>query len=132
MKGREPFSEGSDHRHGNNSGVFRGVSGSELAILSNEELEPLFAREFDALCRSGKVVRLRLSAVQAWAVLGMIQLALSHPKNNGRMAKIARNVAMLLEATVAMTPALAEVARRGWRREAEQDESDDGGLRDDV
>jgi hypothetical protein len=62
-------------------------------------------------------VTIRLRPLQAWALLGNLQLALAHERNTGATARIGRQIARLLEREVATTPALEEIARRGWRGE---------------
>lgn len=76
-----------------------------------------FAAEFKALAdRRHVAVILELTPLQAWALLSTVQLALRHPLNIGAISRIARDLAETLERAVATTPALAEVARRGWHR----------------
>lgn len=75
-----------------------------------------FSEEFKAVQGRGVCVVLELTALEGWALLCMVQLALRHPLNVGRTAAIARPIAEVLERAVATTPALAEVARRGWHR----------------
>ena len=72
-----------------------------------------FSRDFAGLANRRPIV-LRLTALQAWALLSQLQLALRHPANIGPTAETARRIAEGLEAIVATTSALQEVARRGW------------------
>ena len=72
-----------------------------------------FQAEFADLEEHPGVV-LRLGAVEAWAVLGQLQLACRHPANNGPTRQIAEQVARQLQAAVATTPALRVVAEMGW------------------
>ena len=73
-----------------------------------------FQEEFKALCEDKQPVILELTKLQAWSLLGQIQLALRHPQNNGPTGDIAREIALGIQEKVAPSPALAEVARRGW------------------
>lgn len=57
---------------------------------------------------------LDLDAATAFTVLGHLQLALRHPDNDGPAAAVARAVAIEIQAQVAVTPALAQVAAAGW------------------
>lgn len=73
-----------------------------------------FSEEFRALCLDPQPIELLLSKLQAWALLSQLQLALRHPENKGTTADVGRHFAKEIERQVAKTPALAEVARRGW------------------
>lgn len=76
-----------------------------------------FTEEFAALASLESVVPVDLTPLEAWVVLGNLQLALRHPENNQMTAEIARNVAKRLQTLVASEGALAEVARMGWHAE---------------
>jgi hypothetical protein len=90
-----------------------------MPINRNTPLEKLLKtaaidlRELD----SGEPITIRLHPVQAWALLGNLQLALGHERNTGATARVGRQIARLLEREVATTPALKEIARRGWKGE---------------
>jgi hypothetical protein len=86
---------------------------SEL-INDNEPLFQQFHDEFRNLCFDPQPIELRLSKLQAWALFSQLQLALRHPENKGATADIARHFAEVIQKQVAKTPALAEVAKRGW------------------
>jgi hypothetical protein len=62
-------------------------------------------------------ITITLRPLQAWALLGNLQLALRHERNTGATARVGRHIARLLEREVATTPALKEIARRGWKGE---------------
>jgi hypothetical protein len=62
-------------------------------------------------------ILIELRPLQAWALLGNLQLALGHERNTGATARVGRQIARLLEREVATTPALKEIARRGWKGE---------------
>ena len=62
-------------------------------------------------------ILIELRPLQAWALLGNLQLALGHARNTGATARVGRQIARLLEREVATTPALKEIARRGWKGE---------------
>lgn len=79
-----------------------------------DALEARFAVEFKQLMLTGREVMLVLTAVEAWQVFSLLQLALRHPGNNGATAVFGRLLARQLETAVTPTPALVEVARRGW------------------
>jgi hypothetical protein len=83
-------------------------------IKSDDPLFEQFSEEFRALCLDPQPIELLLSKLQAWALFSELQLALRHPENNGPSAEIARHFAEQIQKKVATTPALAEVAKRGW------------------
>jgi hypothetical protein len=90
-----------------------------MPINRNTPLEELLEaaavelRELD----SHEPITIRLRPLQAWALLGNLQLALAHERNTGATARVGRQIARLLEREVATTPALKETARRGWKGE---------------
>jgi hypothetical protein len=83
---------------------------------SLEELLKAGARELQELLNR-EPITVELRPLQAWALLGNLQLALTHERNKGATARIGRQVAKLLEREIATTPALKEIARRGWKGE---------------
>ncbi len=72
-----------------------------------------FLRDFSGL-ESHPGMDIHLSGYQAWCLLSQIQLACRHPDNDGPTRQIAEGIAHVIEQSVATTPALQEVARRGW------------------
>jgi hypothetical protein len=86
-------------------------------VTSNDLLFRQFSEEFRNLCLDPQPIELLLSKLQAWALLGQLQLALRHPKNKGATADLAKHVAQIIQKQVAVTPALAEVAKRGWNHD---------------
>jgi len=90
-----------------------------MPIGRNTSIEELFeaaAIELDELRRRDSIT-LQLRPLQAWALLGNLQLALAHERNKGATARIGRRIAQRLERVVANAPALKEVARRGWKEQ---------------
>jgi hypothetical protein len=83
-------------------------------INSDDPLFEQFNEEFRNLCLDPQPIELLLSKLQAWALFSQLQLALRHPKNKGATADIAKHFAEVIQKQVAVTPALAEVAKRGW------------------
>ena len=81
-----------------------------------EELLKAGAKELQELVNRTPIT-VELRPLQAWALLGNLQLALTHERNKGATARIGRQVAKLLEREIATTPALKEIARRGWKGE---------------
>jgi hypothetical protein len=88
--------------------INRNTSLEELLRAAAIELRELDTRE---------PITIRLRPLQAWALLGNLQLALGHERNIGATARVGRHIARLLERAVATTPALKEIARRGWKGE---------------
>jgi hypothetical protein len=79
-----------------------------------------FSKEFAHLNQI-PAITLQLGAVEAWALLGQIQLACRHPMNLGPTRQIAEQIARQLQAAVATTPALAAVAEMGWNPDYDQE-----------
>ncbi len=82
--------------------------------MQKDELFDNFAIEFKALVDDKQPILLEITKLQAWTIFCQIQLALRHPENTGPTANIARAIAIQLARALAPTPALAEVAKRGW------------------
>jgi hypothetical protein len=83
-------------------------------VNHNDPIFEQFSEEFRNICLDPQPVGLLLSKLQVWAILANLQLALRHPDNKGAMAEIAKSLAQQIEKQIATTPALAEVAKRGW------------------
>ena len=73
-----------------------------------------FAKEFESLCANSEVLKFELTRQEMWSVFAQLQLALRHPGNIGRTRIVAERVARRLQAIVASSGALAEVATMGW------------------
>lgn len=63
--------------------------------------------------KNGNVL-LDLSLPEAWSVFGMLQLALRHPELPANSKRVTTYIARRLQSLIATTPALEELARRGW------------------
>jgi len=83
-------------------------------ISHDDPLFEQFSEEFRNLCLDPQPIEFLLSKLQAWALFSQLQLALRHPENKGATADVAEHFAKSIEKQVAVTPALAEVAKRGW------------------
>jgi hypothetical protein len=99
------------HAPGHLMPINRNTSTEELFRAATIELNEL---------KKGQTITLQLKPLQAWALLGNLQLALAHERNQGTTARIGYRIAKQLERAVAATPALREVARRGWQRRLTQ------------
>lgn len=82
--------------------------------LDEKELLEAFTPDFTAMIEGNDMQIWGLTKLEAWCAMSCIQLASRHPGNDGHTAEKARNVAELFERVLASTPALKEVARRGW------------------
>ena len=77
------------------------------------ELIQQMAIDLRALEAQHPTVVLELPLVDAWMLIGELQLALRHPKNRGRSRDVAERVKDLLVRKIATTPTLARVAAMG-------------------
>ena len=90
-----------------------------MSIDENTNLEELLrvaGAELEQL-RQRSPIRFELKAIDAWALVGNLQLALLHGSNRGASARIGRRIARSLEHALATTPALKEIVRRGWKQQ---------------
>ena len=87
---------------------------SMIPISNDDPLFESFSEEFRNLCVDPQPIVLPLTKLQAWVLFSQLQLALRHPKNKGSSADIAKYIAEQIQKHVAVSPALAEVAKRGW------------------
>lgn len=81
--------------------------------MSDDPLFNQFRQDFLAL-EHHPGVHLELTAIEAWMLLGQIQIACRHPENNGISRATVEKLARQIQAGLAVTPALAAVAERGW------------------
>lgn len=79
-----------------------------------DSLYAAFEREMVALQGDTARFVLELSLLDAFTVLGQLQLALRHPDNTGPAAQIARRIAGRIEAGLPQGGAIARVAQLGW------------------
>lgn len=87
-----------------------------------------FVREIKALEKSGAGLPFLFTPVQAFTLLSVLQLALRHPNmedGSAVAAAFARDLAGNIEERLCVSPALKEIARRGWLREYD-DQTPDG------
>ena len=63
--------------------------------------------------QNGNVI-LDLSMPEAWIAFGMLQLALRHPAIPATTKRATAQITRRLQALIATTPALEELAERGW------------------
>lgn len=77
-------------------------------------LEEQFAADIKDLIDSGAGMPFVFNPGEAFMLLAVLQLALRHPGLDGAAGKFARELAKNIEQRLCVTPALKEVARRGW------------------
>lgn len=71
-------------------------------------------REEMLLIDENPPLTLTLKRSEAFLLLSQLQLALRHPENTGFAADWIRRLGETLEGAVSVSPAIADVARRGW------------------
>ena len=87
-----------------------------MAKTPDFETDPLyeeFQRDFSSEWMSHPV-KLDTDALTMWCVASAIQLACRHPSFTGPTAHHAQRFAEIIFEKIAMTPALKEVAEKGW------------------
>lgn len=80
-------------------------------------LEEQFAADIKDLIDSGAGMPFVFNPGEAFMLLAVLQLALRHPGLDGAAGAFARGLAENIEQRLCVTPALKEVARRGWDSE---------------
>ena len=81
-------------------------------------LQQRFVQEFGTFLSKRETVAMVLTPVEAWAVLGMLQLASRPPGSPEHIRRAAEQVARRIQAAIAPPgSALAEVAELGWHAE---------------
>lgn len=93
------------------------IAANLMAAMSGEELIKAASNDLDCEDEGGFTrYLLDLSGNAAWAVLNLLQLALTHPEVGDALGKLGREGAQQLEEQICTTAALKEMARRGWER----------------
>ncbi len=84
--------------------------------LNEAKLQQEFTRELVELENSGAGLPFVYAPSEAWMLLSVLQLALRHPglQDSSAVHTFARTLAQNIEARLCQTPAMKEVARRGW------------------
>ena len=90
-------------------------------MTNDAALESQFTEELIALEHSGAGLPFIFTPSEAWYLLALLQLALRHPALAkasqdviGQPGEFARGLAENIEGRLCKTPAMREVARRGW------------------
>ena len=87
-----------------------------VANLTNDELLPMLESEMRDLTESGAGLPFVFSPAEAFALMGLLQLVLRHPALSGYPREYAQSLAENIQQRISVSPAIAEAARRGWRR----------------
>jgi hypothetical protein len=83
------------------------------------DVPPAFARDFEVLFYDKQSIQLEMSKYQAWCFLSAVQLASRHPLGReSTPMQTAMKMARAIQEAIATTPALANVAERGWSEDA--------------
>jgi hypothetical protein len=88
--------------------------------MMEDDLEESFVAEFDELVKRTNRFVFSVTPLEAWALLGHVQLACRHPGNNGVTREIAVRIARQFQQMIASEGTLAIIAERGWHREYDQ------------
>lgn len=82
---------------------------------ADEPLDPQFVAEFKALFDDPQPLDIQISKFQAWCLMAAVQLAAKHPQAMEYSAMVeACAIARVLQGTIAKTPRLISVAKKGW------------------
>jgi hypothetical protein len=84
-----------------------------------KSLEERFAEEIQALIDSGAGMPFVFDPLEAFMLLGILQLALRHPGMADATGQFARALAENIEQRLCITPAMKEIAQAGWRPECD-------------
>jgi len=88
-----------------------------MEAMTDAALVQAGAEEMRAAQDAGVMLPLHLRPSSAFQLLGILQLALRHPGLSGAVRDFATQLARLIEDQICKTPAMREMARRGWSKE---------------
>ena len=88
--------------------------------MSQPDLLGRFSEELTRLADNPEILSLGVTRKEMWVIFCQLQLALRHPQNTGSTSLIAKDIARRLQAIVAPSGALAEVAEMGWHPQYDQ------------
>jgi hypothetical protein len=89
----------------------------DISKIDNDALAQLLVDEIRDLTEDGAGLPCIFSAVEAFTLLSLLQLALRHPGLHGYTRDFATRLAKDLESRLSVTPAIRESVRRGWNPE---------------
>ena len=86
--------------------------------MDDEALQKRAMAELEDLTAAGAILPLQFRPAHAFMLLAALQLAARHPGLEGtEVGRFVDELAHNIESRLCKTPALAEVARRGWKPE---------------
>jgi hypothetical protein len=85
--------------------------------MDESTLGKAFTEEIRALCESGAGMPFVFDPTEAFALLALLQMVLRHPRIDGFPREFGLKLAQEIEQRISVTPAIREMARRGWREE---------------
>lgn len=91
---------------------------ADLTKMASEELGELFKDDFAGMHE--KTHAMECSCLDLWCLLSAVQLACRHPEFTGPTREIAEALARVIFDEMDITPAMREVARRGWDPEYDE------------
>jgi hypothetical protein len=86
----------------------------DITKMTTEKLGKLFKEDFSGMYE--KTHAMECSCLDLWCLLSAVQLACRHPEFKGPTREIAEALAREIFDEMDITPAIREVARRGWAR----------------
>jgi hypothetical protein len=86
----------------------------DITGIDSEALLAAFTAEIRALVDAGAALPFLLNPVDAFTLLSLLQLALRHPTIAGYPRELAVKLARDIEERLGKSPAIHEIARRGW------------------
>lgn len=99
--------------------------GYDVGMDKNELIERCIG-ELKELTESGAVLPLHFRPHEAFMLMSVLQLALRHPRigERGGVGAFAKDLALNIESRLCKSPAMAELARRGWNPEYDVQEEE--------
>jgi len=77
-------------------------------------------KDLAAQVESGPGIEIRLTFLEAWAILRLLQETLHQPHRTDPSRSLIEEVARRIQREIATTPALEEIAKRGWHAEFDE------------
>lgn len=86
-----------------------------MSEWNKEELIKQFDADFERIKEDEQVIRVDMYKADAWCLMRQVQIASQMPGNGGVKLDVALEIARRIQNALATTPALKEVAERGWK-----------------
>lgn len=90
-------------------------------VANDEELAAEFLEKLKEL-RNGNPITLLINPLEAWMLLGTLQLVLRHPLNTGPSSQSAKQLAMQIQKAIAAKGVLKLFAEMGWQEKFDYEE----------